>query len=292
MSLRQTDDHVTAQPASPPAGSSEICGDGPMAIADRIRYLGINLARNLRGIHSAPAAKSFCVSRTARTPRLVSPSRAMTEAFLFQRLRELMPKREIRVLDVGCGNGALARILAEIGFSGSYTGIDIQDNFDRGDVPAFIKQFHAIDAHCFEPVEKFDVIISISALEHIPDDMSLIARLKSYVADDGVQLHFVPGAWALPTYLWHGYRQYTTTSITERFGPDRTTIFTLGGLISTLLHLAVITSWEIPFRVSLRKAFPALYGHLLDGSLAMDKMLPFCGNFHAVVWRNSIDPRT
>lgn len=263
----------------------EICGDGRMTLFDRLYYMVLNCSRNIDMHRSAIRAVNFCESRQPRTSGLVSPSRSLTEAFLYRKLPDLLPRGNIRVLDVGCGAGGLVRLLAELGYTGTYVGIDIVDGFDRGEQEGFDKHFLSIDAHRYQPDEPFDLVISISALEHIPDDNLLIDRLCGFLAPGGLQLHFVPSGWALPTYLWHGFRQYTRSSLEQRFGAERTLVYSLGGAASFALHLLVITGWEIFVRVSLRKRFSGIYTRLLDRCLRADRRVPAFGTFYAVVWR-------
>ncbi|MCX7164737.1 MAG: class I SAM-dependent methyltransferase [Rhodocyclales bacterium] len=256
-----------------------------MSLGDRLRYMALNFVRNLDFRKSAVSPTRFCMPRQARTSGLVSPSRSLTEAFLCRQLPALLPVGEIRVLDIGCGAGGLVRLLAELGYRGSYVGIDIQDGFDRSEQPGFEKSFLAVDAHRYQPENKFDLVISVSALEHIPDDARLIRRLGEFLLPGGLQLHFVPSEWALPVYLWHGYRQYTVASLADRFETSRTVVFSLGGAASFFLHLFFITVWEILLRLSLRKRWSGLYTRLLDACLAIDRYLPVLGTFYAVVWR-------
>ncbi len=256
-----------------------------MSLVDRLRYMALNFVRNLDFRKPAVSPTRFCVPRQSRTSGLVSPSRALTEAFLCRQLPDMIPVGEIRVLDIGCGAGGLVRLLAELGYRGNYVGIDIQDGFDRSEQPGFETSFLAIDAHQYRPDGEFDLVISVSALEHIPDDARLIQRLGGFLVPGGLQLHFVPSEWALPVYLWHGYRQYTVTSLTDRFGTRHAAVFSLGGAASFFLHLFFITVWEILLRISLRKRLSGLYTRLLDVCLAIDRSLPALGTFYAVVWR-------
>lgn len=256
-----------------------------MSLGNRLRYMALNFVRNLDFRKPAVSPTRFCMPRQSRTSGLVSPSRSLTEAFLCRKLPAMLPVGEIRVLDIGCGAGGLVRLLAELGYRGSYVGIDIQDGFDRSEQPGFEKSFLAIDAHQYRPEDKFDLVISVSALEHIPDDARLIRRLGEFLLPGGLQLHFVPSEWALPVYLWHGYRQYTATSLAERFGTSQAAVFSLGGAPSFFLHLLFITVWEILFRLNLRKRLSGLYTRMLDACLEFDRSLPALGTFYAVVWR-------
>lgn len=280
-----TTNQMPSDKSSASSAKTEICGDGRMTAVNRLRYMARNFIRNLDFSRCAVKADKFCMRRQARTSGLVSPSRSLTEAFLCRKLPLLLPPGKLRILDIGCGAGGLVRLLAVLGYTGSYVGIDIQDGFDRSELPGFDKKFEVIDAHCYRAEEKFDLVISVSALEHIPDDERLIESLGKMVAPGGLQLHFVPGGWALPVYLWHGYRQYTVTSLVQRFGADQTAIYAMGGAPSFFLHLLFITGWEILLRLSLRKRFPGTYTRLLDRCLALDPYLPVLGTFHAVVWQ-------
>jgi SAM-dependent methyltransferase len=225
------------------------------------------------------------MQRQLRTSDLASPSRALTEAFLCKELPRLLPIGEVSVLDIGCGAGSLSLLLAELGYWGTYVGIDVVDAFDRKETLGFNKQLIVIDAHRFDSEKKFDLIISVSALEHIPDDTRLIPKLTTFLTARGLQLHFVPSSWALFLYLWHGYRQYTMASLSKRFDTAKTETFSLGGLTSFLLHFSLITIWEIFFRVNLRRKFPTMYSRLLDLSLLVDRYLPIFSAFYAVVSR-------
>lgn len=261
---------------------AEISGDGRMSFARRLHYLAFNLGRNLKPGKGKAKRLRFCAPRLARTPSTASPGRALTEAFLYGMLPALLPPRSIRVLEIGCGSGSLTRLLAEFGYSGSYIGVDVVDRFDHTAQPGFQREFMLGDAHRFEPGEKFDLVISVSALEHIPEDRRLIEKLAGFVAPAGLQLHFVPSGWGLLAYLWHGYRQYTPISLSERFDSSRTTIYAMGGAASFALHLLFITAGEILLRLRLRRRLPGLYGRMLNGCLQFDRLLPVCATMYAV----------
>ncbi len=261
---------------------TEISGDGQLSVAQRLSYLACNLARNLRPGNARLRRQSFHAARMQRTPATASPSRALTEAFIYNRLPKMLPPGKVRVLEIGCGSGSLTRILAELGYSGQYVGVDIDDRFNRIVQPEFEKTFVHTDVNRFKPEGKFDLVISVSALEHIPDDHQIIKRLAGFVGIGGLQLHFVPSGWGLPVYLWHGYRQYTVASLVERFDPHKTIFFAMGGGASFLLHFLCITVGEILLPLRLRQRLPRLYGRMLDGCLQLDRLVPVCSTMYAV----------
>jgi len=262
--------------------AAEISGDGGMTVVQRLRYLTFNLTRNLWRRSVALSRRSYCMRRLPRTPATASPGRALTEVFLGRELPQLLPTGDIRVLEIGCGSGNLTKLLTEFGYRGSYVGVDVVDRFDRSAKSGFRREFVCSDAHCFEPERQFDLIISVSALEHIPDDRRLIQRLSGFVSPGGLQLHFLPSAWGLPVYLWHGYRQYSQAELGERFDAGQATVYSLGGMASFLLHFTFITFGEMLLPLRLRQRLPQLYGRLLDGSLRLDRWLPACATMVAV----------
>jgi SAM-dependent methyltransferase len=260
----------------------EICGDGRLSFSRRVAYLCANAARNLLVSGARPQIEPFYSGALKQTPSTASPSRVMTEAFLQYRLPDFLPRGPIRVLEIGCGSGRLCRFLAELGYTGEYLGIDIHDRFDRESVSGFRTDFWLGDAHDFSPDDqRFDLIVSVSALEHIPHDTLLINKFPRWLLPNGVELHFLPSGWGLFAYLWHGWRQYPVQRIGEKFGSEAIAC-ALGGLASTLLHLCFITIGEmlLPFRA--RTRWPRLYSSLLGKCLVVDKFLPSVPTMYAV----------
>lgn len=261
---------------------TEISGDIRLSVGQRLRYLAFNLGRNLKPGQCAANRLRFTAGRLPHTPSTASPGRALTEAFLHSHLPKLLPPRQLRVLEIGCGSGSLTKLLTRFGYTGSYVGVDIADRFNHAAQSAFHRDFVEIDAHQFEPNGKFDLVISVSALEHIPNDLRLIEKLPGFVAPEGLQVHFVPSGWGLLTYLWHGYRQYTAASISQRFDGQLTTIYAMGGAASFFLHFLFITVGEILLRLRLRERLPRLYGWMLDRCLKIDRLVPVCGTMYVI----------
>ncbi|HWV43445.1 class I SAM-dependent methyltransferase [Pseudorhodoplanes sp.] len=273
-------------PALGDSKQNEVCGDGKMSAGDRVCYLWQNLWRNLATLGRGPAARSFApdMARARAEMSGQSPSRLITNVFIDTELPNLMPPRQLDVLEVGCGAGAMASRLAVLGYSGSYTGVDIQDYFKRergADFP-FTIDFHRADAHTFTPQRPIDLMISVSTLEHIPSDAKLIARFPGFFKPGGVEVHILPAGASLLPYLWHGYRQYTPAKLAGRFGPD-IELVRIGGLGSLLLHTLVITAPEMFLRRSPRRAWPGVYEKMMWLALRLDRVLPVCPTAYAVI---------
>ena len=258
----------------------ELNGDLRLGAADRVRYLAGNLTRNLRGAFAPATIRYWCYpdnlpGEAALGP--ASPGRLLSEAFIRYELPNFVPPRSLRVLDIGCGSGRVAKLLAEAGYSGDYSGIDPADRFMAQEWPEasrFDIRFLQGDAHAVLPDASFELIVSLSALEHIPDDTRLLRRLNGLLAPGGLQIHIVPSTWGLFVYLWHGYRQYGAAAITGRFNRKNTTLYKLGGLGSFLVHWSLITLPEYLFRASFRRKWPRAYDRLLRAGFFLDRAIP------------------
>ena len=212
-----------------------------------------------------------------------SPGRLLTELHLRRFLPAALPVGQVRVLDIGCGSGRLCQILAELGYSGEYVGLDVQDCFGAETVPGFERRLVLGDAHQFDAHDsRFDLIVSMSALEHIPEERRLLDRLPSMMSPQGVELHYVPSGWGLLVYLWHGYRQYPLRYMPEAFGDRGVQIFALGGLFSFGLHFTLITVTEMLLRLPVRRRLPWLYTWLLRAVVASDRHARVCPTMFAI----------
>ena len=269
--------------------TNEICGDLRLSAGDRLRYLWRNACRNLATLGRGPKTRAFRPDFTRADAVMTgqSPGRLQTELFIESELPKLLPPRPIEVLEIGCGAGTMSHRLARLGYSGRYTGVDVQDRFRR-DHPsgfAFEIDFHLIDAHVFVPPRPVELLFSNSTLEHVPNDRKLIERLPQFFAPGGIEVHVVPSGASLAGYLWHGYRQYTPAALAERFG-DGVEIVRIGGLASLLLHMVFITGPDMLLRRSLRKAVPGVYRACLRAALRIDRIVPFCPTAYAVIRRH------
>ncbi len=109
---------------------------------------------------------------------------------------------EDSLLDLGCGNGELARELARCGHAGSYTGLDFSTTLLEqvaADQPA---HFNFVQADLtsrdwdFPLAEnRYDVILLFAVLHHIPGNelrSQILSKVKFLLAPGG---HFIHSHW-------------------------------------------------------------------------------------------------
>jgi len=109
---------------------------------------------------------------------------------------------EVRVLDVGCGNGSLALPVASLGYQ--VVGVDV----DAGSIEHAQKvntfpnaRFEAVDGDGFDPGERFDLVICSEVLEHLHEPMPLIRTIARAMNDDGLAIITVPNGQGLRELL-------------------------------------------------------------------------------------------
>lgn len=269
--------------------TDEISGDTPLSFSQRALYIWRNLKRNLKVISPAPDYEHY-QGLDIQSDTIASPSRVLTEHHLRNALISRFPLGEISVLEIGCGSGRLCELLSDLGYRGRYTGIDITDKFSVNNIPGFSIEFLLGDAHdCLPDQARFDLIISVSALEHIKNDLALINRLPLMLEPRGIELHYVPSGWGLLLYVWHGYRQYPLKYIGKIFGANDVKVDALGGGFSAALHFFLITLSELLLRFSARSHFQRLYKWLLNWALKLDKKCPVLPAIYAITRPNKVE---
>jgi len=195
----------------------EISGDKSLNKKDKFLYLAHNFVRGIVGNTCQIRSKYWHFKKLGDGKS--SPGRKILNQFLFQELSNIIPIGEIDMLDLGCGSGYFRNILADLGYRGCYTGIDIykHKDFDNNGIYLFKSIFIESKIESFETRKKFDLVLSNTALEHIENDAFAISKCASFLKPGGSQLHIIPSFWSLFLYLWHGYRQYNPKRIKSLF---------------------------------------------------------------------------
>jgi SAM-dependent methyltransferase len=269
-------------------------GDRPLSPSQAQAYVAFHRERNaqntarsvLEGIHVLPGP--IANPDHVIVSREFSPAR--TDAFVFfawaaQRIATRfavgadpltrMGTRPLTILDLGCGSGFLAPILAHAGLCGRYIGLDIKRHakWKDGHCPEsseLRRELIVADIATFNPRElpQLDVIVSCTSLEHIEDDAGAVTKLASRLAPWGVQAHAVPGELSLPLYGPHGWRQYSPACV-HALVPGAE-IYRYGGANALRVHTSCITQRLARGKPDARLAHPLMYERAVTKARALD----------------------
>jgi 2-polyprenyl-3-methyl-5-hydroxy-6-metoxy-1,4-benzoquinol methylase len=117
--------------------------------------------------------------------------------YLFSVLWEMKATRlRMKVLDVGCGNGAIAFAVASLGCE--VLGIDVDESSieHARRVNRFPNaRFAAVSDENFDLREKYDLIICSEVLEHLQRPGPLLKTIVAHMKDDGLLLVTVPNGY-------------------------------------------------------------------------------------------------
>ncbi len=132
------------------------------------------------------------VDATERAKMPAGTSKVLDSRSLQNSYSTLLPvlKKGMRVLDVGCGTGAISAGIAEaVGDEGYVIGIDSSDHLiakgkqDYADVT----NLELVEANLFEynPSEKFDLIVSARVLQWLSNPGQALAKFKTLLKPGG-----------------------------------------------------------------------------------------------------------
>lgn len=124
-------------------------------------------------------------------------------------LRLLPPGDNLRIADLGCGNGFLAGILAGMGHE--VTALDSSEDGIR----IAREQYPSVKVHClslYDDIEKtidkgFDAVISSEVIEHLYDPRTFLNNAHKILKDGGTLILTAP---------YHGYLKNLALALTGR----------------------------------------------------------------------------
>ena len=270
----------------------EICGDISATyrpgLATKLWYLLYNLGRGIFGAFSLTRTKQWQPKRLRVTVDH-TPMRILTNAAFDELVSTYVTQKQLSVFDIGSGSAYFRERLAALGYQGTYTGVDVYQHraYQDDAVPAFASELLISPIEDVVPNQTYNLVMSVTALEHIPDDFKAVEVAQRAAGEKGVQIHIVPGFWSLFLYLLHGYRQYNRKRLGRLFAGQSYQIYRLGGLPSFLVHLFCITIPEKILHVHIRQK--SFYPRLVETAIKFDRWLPICGYaFVVIVNKNSL----
>jgi len=110
--------------------------------------------------------------------------------FLVERVWKIT--EPVSIIDFGCGIGFLGKsLLPMLPVGSTYTGIDIGDKLLEEAKRDFQNTNYQVEFICsdlieFVAKEKYDIAICQTVLQHIPDPLSILEKMKSAVKDGGL----------------------------------------------------------------------------------------------------------
>jgi hypothetical protein len=185
-----------------------------------------------------------------------SPSRKLSDTFWMSinwKFIKTLLAEEINIFDSGCGSGVYLEKLTEYSTEkfNSYIGFDLvkrdswQELKTKFDFPVQFKESSCENVQSL--IEKQNLIISQSAIEHFPKDIDFFKKIGTYVnrVDHPVlQIHLIPAPCTLDLYLYHGIRQYnarTASKLVNHISSDFSYLVPLGGEQSYTTHYNWLT---------------------------------------------------
>lgn len=269
--------------------SPQLCGDVKLSIKEKIRYIWINYKNNKSNLCAlderiifkkfSPKIRTNQISQVGNIPP--SPSRYLSNEFWRDCDLDFLLESNgpLRVLEVGCGTGIYGlELQRKLGDKLKlYRGVDILRHSSWDDMPHNFEFYQAKAEDIAPYLTDIDLIITQSAIEHFEYDLSFFHQIVNYISNSNHivwQIHLLPSAECLKTYLWHGYRQYTyrnLSKITKLFSDNSAiSVYCLGGKYANKLHLWMITLPNFLLRVDLRALFPRWYWRMLINSISKD----------------------
>lgn len=103
---------------------------------------------------------------------------------------------QLKILDVGCGNGNIALALGSLGYT--VTGIDIDINsIDTAKTRNTFSNvtFKVLDANYFLLQDEFDVVVCSEVLEHLEKPHELLASIHTILKNNGMLIATVPNGY-------------------------------------------------------------------------------------------------
>ncbi|MBX3048387.1 MAG: class I SAM-dependent methyltransferase [Anaerolineales bacterium] len=197
------------------------------------------------------------------------------------------------VLEIGPGSGQLTKYIVQTPSVEKYTAVDINKAFldylqprlakAQKDKPEFSYKLLAGDINEIDlGTEKYDAIVFLSAVHHIPDRLRLFSLLSSLLKDDGriytqEPAHYIPRQLYLFKKFMRTYRHKGYWSNSENYGTHHfCTIEEFEEIASRLDHLEISSCYF--FRINF--PFPNLIKKILvKGLLAFGKHPELDGTF-------------
>ncbi|MBI3335408.1 MAG: class I SAM-dependent methyltransferase [Candidatus Portnoybacteria bacterium] len=127
--------------------------------------------------------------------------------------------RNSRIIEIGCGGGALLSDLRRIGFN-NITGVDNSAEAINACKGKGLRDVYQLDGAKLDFRDNsFDMVVASDVLEHIEDDTLALKEWHRILSTKGLVIIFVPAfsfLWSKHDELNHHYRRYTRRMLCDR----------------------------------------------------------------------------
>lgn len=135
---------------------------------------------------------------------------------LFNNFLKKLSKKNLSILEIGCGMGTNIEILSKYGDVDGAEPAEIAISNCKQRFPN--NKFFQKNIMELENDKKYDLICLFDVLEHIDDDFQALNKISELLEDNGDILISVPAymfMWSSHDESLHHYRRYTLSSIKE-----------------------------------------------------------------------------
>jgi SAM-dependent methyltransferase len=131
-------------------------------------------------------------------------------------------RKKMRVLDIGCGTGAVMNFLMQEGFENS-VGVDMSDEALFFCEKKGLSVQKAFANNLPFPTDYFDLIVALDVLEHIENDEEALKEISRVLKKDGLFISTVPAhqmLWSYHDVALHHVRRYDRNSFEKKLSSD------------------------------------------------------------------------
>jgi len=198
---------------------------------------------------------------------------------------EIIPAQSKRIIEIGCGSGALAREFKNVNLECHYIGLDIVDHY-AGIAMRYCDETIVADIEeqndvFFEKYRDRDCWIFADSLEHLRNPWLLLRKVREVIPDNGCIVACIPNAqnWSVVGNLAIGNFRYQDSGLLDKTHLrwfTRQTMFELfegaGFVVESVTSRIIGDPNNIPFLTIVREI--AKFAGT-DGDIAARDSIPF-----------------
>lgn len=163
-------------------------------------------------------------NHTAAGSGLFAALKRMQARQLARRIRRHIGGADKKVLEIGCGSGALLVALRDLGFR-DLAGADF-DTASEATLARHGIRFRSVNIEQEFPfAESFDAVLMVNVIEHFLDPASVLRRARGHLAAGGTVILITPNAAALDLAIfgrfWSGFHAPRHIVLFSRRGLER-----------------------------------------------------------------------